>query len=363
MLINEYLEKLISIDTQFHNSTLEAVNWVKSILSSYKADLELLYNEDKKRAGLVASIGDKSQLGYVFSGHLDTVPADESFYKSSPFKLQLEGDKYYGRGVCDMKGSIACFLAQIPEIIKQGKTAHLVLTHDEEGGFKSIEQITSTAHIAQFLKQQKACIVMEPTELLPVVAHKGIRLLELNAIGKSGHSSTPSLCIDAIDAAIQSYNLIINSFKMVSQNHGADSNFIEPYSTIAVGKFIGGEAPNTISANAFFSIVSRENPNCNFAPFFKHILDSLKNSAQISLKETLFVPAFKSSCDDSFIKSINPNCQFVNYGTEAGFFEKIGLATIVCGPGSIAQAHTKNEYILSEQLSKWQSMILDIINS
>lgn len=362
MHYRKYLEKIISIDTQFHNSTLEAVNWVKSVFAEYNIPVELIYNQDKTRASLLATVGDKNQSGYVFSGHLDTVAADESFYKQRAFNLLEEGDLFYGRGVCDMKGSIACFLAAIPEIIKSGKTASLILSHDEEGGFQAIKQLTTTPDIVKFLQKQKTCIVMEPSSLEPVIAHKGTRLSEINVIGKSGHSSNPALCIDAIDIAVNSYNHIIGSFNKLSQEYGPASGFIEPMSTVCVGKFHGGEAINTISANACYSILSRENPGDDYSEFYKNILNSFETKGKISLEEKLYSYAFKSSCDIDFVKRISPNYKIVNYGTEAGFFEKIGLPTIVCGPGDIAQAHTKNEYIYKEQLDKWQNMIFDIVH-
>lgn len=358
----KYLEKIISIDTQIHNSTLEAVEWIKNVFAEYDIPVELIYNQDKTRASLLAKVGDKNQAGYVFSGHLDTVAADDSFYKQRAFNLLDEGDKFYGRGVCDMKGSIACFLAAIPEIIASGKTASLVLSHDEEGGFQAIEQLTSTPDIVSFLRKQKACIVMEPSNLEPVIAHKGTRLLEVDVIGKSGHSSNPSICIDAIDIAVNSYNHIIFSFNKLSKEYGPSEGFIEPMSTICVGKFNGGEAINTVSANARYSILSRENPEDNYNSFFKNILKDFNTEGKIKLEEKLYAYAFKSTCNIDFVKAINPNYKIVNYGTEAGFFEEIGLPTIVCGPGDIAQAHTKDEYIYKEQLDKWQDMILDIIN-
>ncbi len=358
----KYLEKIISIDTQIHNSTLEAVNWIKSIFEEYNIPVELIYNQDKTRASLIATVGDKSQAGYVFSGHLDTVAADESFYKQRAFNLLDEGDKFYGRGVCDMKGSIVCFLAAIPEIIKSGKTASLVLSHDEEGGFQSIKQITTTPEVVSFLGSQKACIVMEPSNLEPVIAHKGTRLSEVSVVGKSGHSSNPSICIDAIDIAVNSYNHIVGSFNQLSKKYGPSEGFIEPHSTICVGKFNGGEAINTVSANACYSLLSRENPDNDYDTFFKNILKDFETKGKITIEEKLYAYAFKSSCNIDFVKSIKPNYKIVNYGTEAGFFENIGLPTIVCGPGDIAQAHTKDEYIYKEQLDKWQNMILDIIS-
>lgn len=362
MPYRQYLDKIISIDTQVYNPTLEAVNWVKSVLEGFGAEVNLIFNTDKTRASLMATVGDKSRPGIVFSGHLDTVPADESFYKQTAFKVLKEGDRFYGRGVCDMKGSIACFLAAVPEIIKSGKTAHLVLTHDEEGIFKAINQLVSTPEIVSFLQAQKTVVVMEPSNMEPVVAHKGTRLFEVSVTGKSGHSSTPSICIDAIDAAVKSYNHVIGSFRRLSEKYGPSEGFIEPYSTVTVGKFHGGEAINTVSADACYTILSRENPGNDFENFFDTVWHDFQTPAKISMEQKLYAYAFKSTCDKSFIQSLNKHSQIVNFGTEAGFFEKIGVPTVVCGPGNIAQAHTKDEFILIKQLDHWTHKIAEIVN-
>lgn len=357
----EILSKLIAVDTQIQNSTLEAVEWIKSYLSEYGVHAEFIYNKDKSRASLLATVGDKNSSGYIFSGHLDTVPADDSFYKQTAFKLLKEGDKYYGRGVCDMKGSIACFLSQVPNILKSGKTAHLVLTHDEEGGFEAIKQLIDDTSVSKFLSKQKGCIVMEPTNIEPVVSHKGCRFLNVDVIGKSGHSSNPSICIDAIEGAVKSYNIITSKFNELSVKYGKNNNYIEPLSTLTVGKFNGGEAINTVSANANYSILTRENPKCDFDSFWNNILSDIKLNAKISKKQNLYVLPFKSTLDEKFLNYLG-DIKHVSYGTEAGFFEKIGVPTVVCGPGDIAQAHTKDEYIYASQLDLWNDKILEIIN-
>ena len=356
------LAKLVSFDTQIHNNTLEAVTWVKDYLQTFGAEVEFLYNQEKNRASLMAVIGDKARGGTLFSGHLDTVPADETFYKGTPFTLREEQDKLYGRGACDMKGPIAGFLAAVPKLIRQGKAAGLVLTHDEEGGFKAVEQLTTEAAGLKFLQGWKNCIVMEPTELKAVTAHKGTRLLEVRHSGLSGHSSRPSLCIDALDAAVQSYQHLFSGFRRLSEEYGANNAFLEPYSTVTCGIFKAGEAINTVSDKAFYTVLSRENPDNDFNRFFAEVFNNFENKSQPKLEQKLYAYAFKSSCDKDFLDKLNAGQagQAVNFGTEAGFFEKAGIPTVVFGPGSITKAHTKDEYILTSELLLWEEMVAKI---
>ena len=358
----ECLQKLVAFDTQIQHNTLEAVNWVKDYLQNYAADIRLIYNKEQTRASLIAFIGDKNRPGCVFSGHLDTVPADDSFYRGRPFELHYENGRLYGRGACDMKGPIAGFLAAVPELVKRGKNAVLVLTHDEEGGFQAINQLTSDPEIVRFFRKQKACIVMEPSELKAVTAHKGTRLLEVSHMGRSGHSSRPSLCIDAVDAAVDSYVILREGFRKLALKYGEDKSFDEPYSTMTAGLFNGGEAVNTVADKAVYSVLSRENPGDDFNAFFASVFTDYRSPAKIMMTEKLYAYAFKSSCSDEFIRHLNGQDKgvAVNYGTEAGFFEKIGLPTVVFGPGNIAQAHTKDEYISQDQLESWTIQIPEI---
>lgn len=362
MQYKEYLSKLIAIDTQFPHDTLEAVQWIKSIFEQSGHSAELFYNQTGTRASVIATIGDKSQPGIVFSGHLDTVCADESFYGGKPLQMFEENGRLYGRGTCDMKGSIACFLAKIPEIGKLNKTVHLVLTHDEEGGFTAINQLTSAPETVRFLQQQKACFITEPTYLNAVTAHKGTRINVVTITGKSGHSSNPSLCIDANDAMVDIYTAIVGKFRRLSKEYGADNSFVEPFSTITAGQIQGGEAVNTVSGKASFSVMSRENPGSDYEQFFSKVLDNYTTPAVVDIKQTLYALSFKSTLALELIKQISKTAESVSYGTEAGFFEKIGLPSLVVGPGSIVQAHTKDEYVEIEQLEQWQNKLLEIIN-
>lgn len=358
----EILHKLVAFDTQIQHNTLEAVNWVRNYLQNFGVEVSLIYNQDKTRASLMAFIGDKNRSGCVFSGHLDTVPADETFYRGRPFELHYENGRYYGRGACDMKGPIAGFLAAVPELVKAGKSAVLLLTHDEEGGFQAINQVTADPDIVKFLQNQQNCIVMEPSDLKAVTAHKGTRLLEVSLFGRSGHSSRPSLCIDAVDAAVNSYCHLLGGFRKLAENYGANPAFIEPYSTATVGLFNGGEAINTVADRAVYTLLSRENPGDDFEKFFADVFTGYDSPARLEIKQKLYAYAFKSRCKPEFIESLNrgQQPQAVNFGTEAGFFEKIGLPTVVFGPGNIAQAHTKDEYISAAQLEKWTAMIPEI---
>lgn len=363
MQFKEYLAKLIAIDTQFPHDTLEAVQWVKSIFEQTGHPADLVYNQAGTRASVIATIGDKSQPGIVFSGHLDTVPADESFYGGKPLQMFEENGRLYGRGTCDMKGAIACFLAQIPAIAKLNKTVHLVLTHDEEGGFTAINQLTSNPETVKFLQQQKACFITEPTCLRAVTAHKGTRINSVMVTGKSGHSSNPSICIDANDVMVDIYTTLIKKFRQLSKDYGADYSFVEPFSTITAGQIQGGEAVNTVSGKASFSVMSRENPGNDYEQFFSKVLDNYATPAAVDIKQTLYALSFKSTLAPELIQQISKCAEAVSYGTEAGFFEKIGLPSLVIGPGSIVQAHTKDEYVEIEQLQKWQNKLLEIINS
>ncbi len=374
--IKDILEKLIGFDTTISINTLDAVNFIKKYLDEKGVKTCLVFNENNARASLLATIGDEKNAGLLFSGHLDVVAADPDEWTSYPFVLDERDEKLYGRGTADMKGAIACILAMVDDLKATGKTFHFAFTHDEEGGFNAINQLEKTSFAGFFKNKPLGCIVMEPTQLLPICAHKGAVIADINVVGKAAHSAFPELGIDAIENLVDIYSYIQNNYKKDSENFETDDKFNPKSSTLTIAQMQGGDAINKISGNASLSLSARGLPNNDIKNFLEKIanyvgeinqkLQAQDVNAKAEYVTRFSMPAFKTNMESDFIKKfyakINVNeIVKVSYGTEAGYFQKMGIDTIIFGPGNIAQAHMVDEYVEKDQLLKFCDYIKAII--
>lgn len=342
------LKKLISIDTTISINTTEAVDYIKDLLEQNGIASHLVYNKDKTRASLLATIGNPDNAGLILSGHLDTIAVEKDSWQHPPHQLTEENDCLFGRGTTDMKGAIACVLSNLDTLKNSGKTFHLVFTHDEEGGFTAINQLISSDFDNFFRTRPYACIVMEPSCLTPVGAHKGVLAYNVNITGKEAHSAYPELADDALKHAVQVYNKIHAAFDKQGFNG----------TTLNACQFNSGDALNKIPAQAFFSFVIRFQPQDNLDNF-KLELEQICNDKRIELTQICSIPAFQTDDKSEFIKNFG-DYEKVKYCTEAGFFQKYRIPTIIFGPGDIRQAHSVDEFIKKDQLERFSEFIQNI---
>ncbi|MCL1902221.1 MAG: M20 family metallopeptidase [Alphaproteobacteria bacterium] len=365
----EILDKLISIDTTITIDTMAAVDYIQELLDKSGARTHRVMSPNGKRASLLATIGDPVRAGVIFSGHMDTVAAAADEWNYPPHKLTLVDSRLYGRGTTDMKGAIAAILANIDALAASGNTYHIVLTHDEEGGFSAIRQLVASNFDNFFGAKPRGCIVMEPTELTPIVAHKGGFRAQINVTGKSAHSAYPELGVDAGEYIVRAYIALREIFKKHSESWAPDDCFSPNHTTVNIGTLCAGDAVNKIPGSAELSYMMRYLPGNDIIGFNNDIAKLCKDldidikskdpSCSVEFIPGVNVESFAADANSDFVKMFGKGAK-VSFATEAGFFAKLGIPTIVFGPGNIAQAHTVDEFIEISELEKFNEWIKGI---
>lgn len=364
----DILRDLLAFDTTSRLSNLPLLQYVSGLLDRHGIASRLIYNEDRTKANLWATIGPPGERGIILSGHTDTVPVDNQDWTKDPFKLTQEGGLVYGRGACDMKGFLASVLAMIPEMVRADlkRPIHLAFSHDEElgcVGVKSlIEDLRADSPRAAF------CIVGEPTEMTPVIGHKGGQSYKVRVEGREAHSSLAPHAVNAIEYAA---DLIVFLRKVAERmkERACDDLYDVPHSTLSTGMINGGSAINIVPRQCEFVFEFRYLPGIDPAEVMSQIRDyaagtlepamrAVAPEARIAFENNYAYPHFDADPAGELVTLTKAwagrNAEAkVAYGTEAGYFSgTLGIPTIVCGPGSIAQAHKPDEYVARDQLDQ-----------
>ena len=362
--------KLISYKTVSRTSNEKLMLFIKNYLLDFNIKSELLEGS-KGQFNMYSRVGPNKDGGLILSGHTDVVPTEGQNWETEPFCLTKKGNKFYGRGTCDMKGFIAVVLDLIPkiQIKKLKKPIHLIFSYDEEIGCVGIQKIVP------FLKKLKPkpsfCIVGEPTGMNLVNEHKGKKNFSIEFKGIEAHSSLVENGVNAISYGVEFIKFLENlqtEIKAISTNN----KFNPPYSTINVGTMEGGIALNIIPKFCKIEFEIRDIPGINTNDLIKRITEFSKllelkmkkqnKKCSISLKNTNNFPPLKTNENKKIIqmalKKLKSNSlNSVSFGTEAGVFDKLNFETIVCGPGDIQQAHKPNEFIDELQLTKCRNFL------
>lgn len=364
----DWLTKLVACDTTSRHSNLSLIEMVADYLSTYGMNIRYTYNEGKTKANLFATVGGqkKQEGGLILSGHTDVVPVDGQNWESNPFQVRIQEGRAYGRGTADMKGFIACVLKLVPYIIqlKLNYPVHIALSFDEEIGCLGAPLL-----IKDFLSEgckPAACIVGEPSNMRPVLAHKGIEGYHCQVMGKAAHSSLTAEGCNAIAYASHMIVFLQRLAEDLKTTGQQDPHFDVPYSTLSVNLIDGGTAGNIIPAHCEFFFDLRHLPN---EPPRK-IINKIENfidqellplmlrefeQGQIQLQKSAGVPSFSAAKEAAFPNMVlnlmkEQEVLKVAYATEAGQFQSANIQTVVCGPGNIQQAHKPNEFIALQQL-------------
>jgi len=379
MTIENILAKLVSFPVLGGESNLNIIHWIKEYIESYGIQTNLLPNEEGNKASLHCRIGPAVDGGVILSGHTDVVPVAGQEWTTDPFILTDKGDgKLYGRGSCDMKGFLACCLASLPEIIKADlkKPIYFAFSYDEEIGCLAGEDLAK--EIKTFYKETpKYAIIGEPSLLEPIVGQKGIYIIETYVNGSAGHSSRIKQEVSAIHESMRLMLWLENKMNQLIAEKRFDNRFHPPHSSIHIGQIQGGIAPNIIADKAHFywdlriipmdkveTIVSEFETYCREREtelrkiFPDFTIKNIENHPAVPCLDT-------SNTADvvDLIKKISGNSKLntVAYASEAGQFANEGFQTVICGPGSIEQAHRANEFISKEQLEKGMVMLQNLI--
>ena len=363
----EQLATLVGFPTVSRDSNLALIEYVESLLAAQGVPCERIASDDGRKANLLARIGPAVPGGVVLSGHTDVVPVAGQDWHSDPFVLTPgEQDRLHGRGTCDMKGFIACALAMVPVWAQAGlqRPIYLALSYDEEvgclGAPRMIERLLS-GH-----PRPSAVIVGEPTLMQPVVAHKGSTNLRTTVTGKAAHSSQIDQGVSAIHLAARLVTAIEDVMADLRAEGRLDEAFNIAHSTLHVGRIQGGIAINVMAPECHFDWEIRHLPSDQFEPLLARVearAEALvaefgKGLAEVSVhteRLTATVPPLAHRDNGAALSLCQrllgerPTEQ-VAYATEAGQFQQAGLPVVICGPGSIRQAHQPDEFITRAQL-------------
>lgn len=363
----EILRSLVAFQTVSRDSNLPLIDWVRNYLQDLRIESHLVPNADGTKSNLYASVGPPEQGGLVLSGHTDVVPVDDQPWRSDPFKLTLLGSRLYGRGTSDMKGFIAAVLARVSTWRETNlhRPVHLMLSYDEEVGCVGVSSMIS--EVRRTLPQPAAVIVGEPTGMRVATQHKGICIVQTKVTGVEAHSSLTHRGESAVMLAAE---LIAHLGKISSKLalSASAQAFVPPYTTISVNKISGGTANNILAALCEFIWDVRPVPGENaetilreFASQAERRLAQLASEHKFCEVKTIVqanAPPLQAETDGiaAMLARAAAGCRggdiTVPFGTEAGYFQKAGWSAVVCGPGSIEQAHRPDEFIEHSQLTQ-----------
>ncbi len=371
------LSTLIGFSTTFEDSNLELIDWIRQDLHSQGIEARLIYDADKRKANLFATVGPTSADGIILSGHTDVVPVGNQEWSTDPFKASLRGDRIYGRGACDMKGFIASVLAHIPrwKDLPLKRPLHLAFTYDEEVGCIGVQRLLAEMESTNF--RAAGCIVGEPTGMEYVVAHKGRLCGTCTVRGKAVHSSQAPSGINAIEFAARLIVYIQKLAQQESQTGLHDGGFDVPFSTMATTMINGGIAANTVPNHCSFTFDYRHLPSVDpsrilaqATAFKDQLVEEMQRvdpQGNIDLLHEVTSPPFMSAVADplgSLLQGLaaSPQGRKVAFSSEAGYFEKANIPTVVCGPGRVEQAHRADEYIALSELDKCSQFLSGLMD-
>ena len=373
------LSNLIKFKTVSGASNLELIKYCEKKLNAVGATSSKTFNDSNSQANLFSTINGQDNLkgkGIILSGHTDVVPAVASEWTSDPYIAREKDNKVYGRGTCDMKGFIACTLAVAPLFASKKLKApiHFSYTFDEETGCLGAPFV-----LADLKKRNinfSACIIGEPTSMKAITAHKGYNEYITYFTGLSGHASNPENGVSAIEYAIRYSNKLIELRDELKKRNSKKTSFSPSYSTLQIGKISGGIGANVIPDQCSLEWEVRpinkddgDFVSKNIDSFAKDILlpEMKKNNPKGNIKKEIigevvgFNKEEKSEAANLVCNLTGDNAkETMSFGTEAGLFQNSGISTVICGPGSIEQAHTVDEYITFDQLKKCLKMLISL---
>lgn len=369
----EILEKLIAFPTVSTDSNLEMIQYLTDHLTALGARCITVQSEDGTKANVFATLGPDMPGGIMLSGHTDVVPVTDQDWTTDPFEMSERDGKLYGRGTCDMKGFVAAALAFAETLDYEvlTKPLHFAFTHDEESGCLGAQNLVAELEARGIAPE--IAIIGEPTELRVIEGHKGCYEYSTRFTGLEGHGSAPEHGVNAAEYAARYVTKLLELREVLKLRAPSHSAFDPPWTTINVGRIAGGIAHNVI--------VGKADVDWEMRPVLPDDADFVKDALAIYVDETL-LPAMKAvdskagislktvaevvglepmatnKARDLMVELTGANrADLVAFGTEAGLFQQLGTSAVVCGPGSIKQAHKPDEFIEIEQLGQCCKML------
>ena len=356
----------VGIETVSRSSNLELIHAIRDELARHGVDSRLTFDAERRKANLFATIGEGKPAGVILSGHTDTVPWDGQDWTVDPLGADVRDGRLYGRGSADMKGYIGLVVANVPTFLAADLPfgVHLAFSYDEEvGGFGAQELI---ADLREQGIRPRACIVGEPTGMVPALAHKGVYRWRCNVKGHAAHSSLTPQSVNAIEVGARLVTRLADMSERLRATEKRFEGFDVPYSTGSVGVIEGGIADNVVPEDCRFHYEFRNLPGSevealqgeieSYAKSLEPAMRAIDAACGIRFEALCAMPAFRAEPDDPAVRlahrlAATDATTLVAFGTEAGLFQRAGIPTVVCGPGHIAQAHQADEYVSLAQLA------------
>ncbi|ACC75107.1 acetylornithine deacetylase [Paraburkholderia phymatum] len=367
------LERLIGFPTVSRDSNLAMIDFIRHYLGDLGVRSDLFYNAGRTKANLFATIGPDEGGGIVLSGHTDVVPVDGQPWTVEPFRLSETEGRLYGRGTADMKGFIASALAAVPTFVARDLRVpvHLAFSYDEEVGCLGVRPML--AELAQRAHKPALCLIGEPTELKPVLGHKGKLAMRCQVKGAPCHSAYAPNGVNAIQYAARLVNRLEEIGDQLAAPERHDERFDPPYSTVQTGVIKGGRALNIVPAECEFDFEVRALPGYDAT----EVADELQTFAQTCLLPKMRAvnaatdirfaslsayPGLATPPDSDAARLLALLCGSngfgtVAFGTEGGLFNEAGIPTVVCGPGSMDQGHKPDEFVTVGQIAGCDALL------
>jgi acetylornithine deacetylase len=373
-----FARHLVGLNTVSRNSNLELIDVVRDELKRLGVASRLTWNEDRTKANLFATLGEGKPAGVILSGHTDTVPWDGQDWTLDPLGAVVRDGRLYGRGSADMKGFIGLALGQAERFLASDApfAVHFAFTYDEETGCFGVKELLADLRDAGIAPL--ACVVGEPTSMVPAIAHKGVHRWRCCVRGKEAHSSLTPQSVNAIEMAARVIGRLRHLAERLEAEEPRHEGFDVPWSTVSVGQFHGGIADNVVPRDAEFRYEFRDLPTADVGAMQAEVLGYARGlepamkrvapAAGFSFEPICEVPSFLGSASDPVTRmaqrlSGEAGTTLVAFGTEAGLFKRAGIPSVVCGPGSIVQAHQPDEYVSLEQLARCERFLQGLAGS
>jgi len=368
----ELTQALVGINTVSANSNLQLIDLVREELARFGIECRLTFNEERTKANLFATLGEGKPAGIILSGHTDTVPWDGQDWTFDPLGGEVHDGRLYGRGAADMKAFIAAAVAHAESFLhsKAPFAIHLALSYEEEIGCFGVRELIADMRDAGI--RPLACIVGEPTSMVPAIAHKGVYRYRCCVRGKEAHSSLTPQSVNAIEMAARVIGRLRDMADGFERDEPRYEGFDVPFSTASVGRIHGGIADNVVPRDAEFRYEFRDLPTSDVAAMQRDIVNYARSlepgmkriapEAGFNFETICEIPSFLASAEDPVTRlaqrlSGERRTTQVAFGTEAGLFKRAGIPTVVCGPGSITQAHQPDEFVSLEQLARCEAFM------
>ncbi len=361
------LAELIAFDATSREANLALIEYVRAYLLSYNVESRLVMDATGQKANLWATIGSADRPGVILSGHTDTVPVDGQEWASDPFKVDERDGRLYGRGSCDMKGFLACALAAVPGLVTRNLAhpVHLAFSYDEEIGCVGVVGLLEMLRAENI--RPAMCIVGEPTLMQVVIGHKAKRSMRITVRGRGCHSSLAPQGVNAVDYAARMVVRMQDIAARLADSGGRDTDYDITHSTAHTGIISGGTALNIVPDNCVLDCEFRVLPSEDADALVEELRNYAKNelepmmqrvAPEAGIEVDLYAqfPGLETSPEAEVVTlakrltGTNGHSK-VAFGTEGGRFDHIlSVPTVICGPGSITQAHKPDEYIEQSQL-------------